>query len=68
MLRLTPASEAEGRRFEFCLGHHLLPSATYVVGGELILVEHYIDKTLNERPAEPRTNRESEIERKAEQR
>ncbi len=24
MLRLTPASEAEGRRFEFCLGHHSL--------------------------------------------
>ncbi len=34
---------------------------------ELILVEHYIEKTLHEGPAEPRTNRESEIERKAEQ-
>ncbi len=35
---------------------------------ELILVEHYIEKTLNEGSAEPRTNRESEEERNAEQR
>ncbi len=35
---------------------------------ELILVEHQIQKTFNEGPAEPRTNRESEIERKAQQR
>ncbi len=35
---------------------------------ELILVEHYIDQTLDEGPTEPRTNRESEIERRAEQR
>jgi len=25
---LTPASEAEGRRFEFCLGHHLFLTQT----------------------------------------
>ena len=50
------------------VAHHLPPSATYVVGGELTLVEHYIEKTLNEGSAEPRTNRESEEERNAEQR
>ena len=32
MLRLTPVSEAEGRRFEFCLGHHLLPLSDLISG------------------------------------
>ncbi len=36
--------------------------------GELILVEHDIDKTLDEGPTEPRTNRESEIEPETQQR
>jgi hypothetical protein len=60
VLRLTSASEAEGRRFEFCLGHHALPPAPDLSRGlelpAVPVMQHLLALRTPERPGQGRKN------------